>query len=38
MMHYKKHEQKTTLLAFQKKFAIENALCTIKNDSINYNL
>ena len=29
---------KTTLLAFQKKFAIENALCTIENDSINYNL
>ena len=37
MIHYKKHEQ-NSLLAFQEKFAIENALCTIENGSINYDL
>ena len=34
MIHYKKHEQNNSLLTFQEKFAIENALCTIENDSI----
>ena len=37
MIHYKKHEQNNSLLTFQEKFAIENALCTIENDSINFN-
>ena len=37
MIHYKKHEQNNSLLTFQEKFAIENALCTIDNDSINFN-
>ena len=36
MIHYKKHEQNNSLLTFQEKFAIENALCTIENDSMNF--
>ena len=38
IIHYKKHEQNNSLLVFQEKFAIENALCTIENGSINYDL
>ena len=34
---YKKHEQNNSLLTFQEKFAIENALSTIENDSIIFN-
>ena len=30
MMHYKKHEQNNSLLTFQEKFPLENALCTSK--------
>ena len=36
MINYKKHEQ-NNLLTFQEKFVIENALCTIENDSIIFN-
>ena len=37
MISYKKHEQNNSLLTFPEKFAIENALCTIENDSIIFN-
>ena len=37
MIHYKKHEQNNSLLTFQEKLAIENALCTIENNSIFFN-
>ena len=37
MIRYKKHEQNNSLLTFQEKFAIENALCTIEDDSIFFN-
>ena len=37
MISYKKHEQNNSLLTFQEKFAIENALSTIENDSIIFN-
>ena len=37
MIHYKKHEQNNTLLTFQEKFAIKNALCIIENDTILFN-
>ena len=37
MINYKKHEQNNSLLTFQEKFVIENALCTIENDSIIFN-
>ena len=37
MVHYKKHEQNNSLLKFQDRFAIENSLCTIENDSIIFN-
>ena len=37
MIHYKKHEQNNSLLTFQEKFAMKKTLCTIENDSINFN-
>ena len=36
-IHFNKHEKNNTLLSFQEKFSIENALCTIENNSLTFN-
>ena len=37
-IHYKKKNEKTnSLLTFQETFSIDNALCTIENNSITFN-
>ena len=36
-IHYNKHEKNNTILNFQQKFTINNALCTIENNCLTLN-
>ena len=35
-IYFNKHEKNNTILSFQEKFAIENALCAIQSNSLNF--
>ena len=35
-IHFNKHEKNNTLLSFQEKLTIENALCTIQSNSLTF--
>ena len=35
-IHFNKHEKNNTILSFQEKFAIKNALCSIRSNSLTF--